>query len=105
MSSVRRNVEVPDRALNMRRNSVPVELWIKFGKISWRSIAELLIHPDFFEFEIECICFAQVMWITELANQIRSAHQVAFFIVVIVGTLSRWKTRAFNRVGDAGGIQ
>ena len=50
-------------------------------------MAKLLVHPDFFEFVIECIGFAQIMRIAELADEIGSAYQRAQFAVAIVSVV------------------
>src|SRR5271167_3209478 len=67
LPTVRRDVEVTDRALDMRRYTAPIELRIEIGEIGWRSIAELLVHPNFFKFVIKRIGLAQIMRIAELA--------------------------------------
>ena len=58
LPSARRDVEVADCALDMCRYAAPIELRIEIGEIGRRSIAELLVHSDFFEFVIERIGFA-----------------------------------------------
>src|SRR5262245_45302990 len=50
LSSARRNVEVADRALDMRRYASPIELGVKISEVGRRAVAELFIHSDFFKF-------------------------------------------------------
>src|SRR4029079_10959047 len=83
LSSPRCDVEIADRVLDKRRYAAPIELRILIGEIGRRIIAELFVHSDFFKFVIERIGFAQIMWIAELANQIRSAYQHAVFVVAV----------------------
>ena len=66
-------------------NALPIELRIEFGQIRRRVVAELPVHADFLKLVIQGIGFAQVMWITQLTDEIRGAHQRAFFIVLIIG--------------------
>ena len=60
----------------MRRYAGPIELRIEIGKIGRRSIAELLVHPDFFEFVTKRIGFAQIMRIAELADETGGGKRV-----------------------------
>src|SRR5262245_22995204 len=46
LSATRRDVKVPDRFLDVRRNVVPIKLRVLVSEIGWRSIAELFIHAD-----------------------------------------------------------
>src|ERR1700733_7894090 len=58
LPSARRHIQIADGALDMRRNAVPVKLRIQVGEIGGRGIAELAVHADLFEFEIQRIGLA-----------------------------------------------
>jgi hypothetical protein len=75
------------------------------GEIGRRSIAELLVHTDFFKFVIERIGFTEVVGVSELANEIGSAHQHAIFVIVSVGGGHYWKARELDGVGDADSVE
>src|SRR5262245_42927464 len=85
----------------MRRYAVPIKLWIQFGEIGRRSVAEFLIPADFLELVIKRIGFAQILRIAELADEIGGTYQRVLFAVAVVGTM----TRALDGVGDTEGVK
>ncbi|WP_192737903.1 hypothetical protein [Bradyrhizobium sp. OAE829] len=42
------------------------------NQIRRRGIAELSVHPDFFEFDVERVGFSGIHWIAELTDQMGS---------------------------------
>src|SRR5215475_16085524 len=95
-------MEITDRVSDERRYATPIELRVLIGEISWRIIAELLVHSDFFKFVIKRIGLAQIMGIAELTNEIGGAYRHAFFVTTIA-TAGR-KARELDSIGDTGGV-
>ena len=57
----RSDVQITNGRLDMCRNAVPIELWVKIGKIGSRGVAKLPIHSDLLELIVQRISFAQIM--------------------------------------------
>src|SRR5262249_61755157 len=93
LSSARRNIEVADRALDMRRYASPIELGVEISKVGRRAVAELFIHSDFFEFAEKSIGLAKIMWVAELADQICRANKFSLVAIDIPGAWRRRKAR------------
>src|SRR5690242_16807068 len=72
-ASARRDVEITDRALDMRRDGVPVKLRILVHEVRRRPIAELPVQTDFFKLIIKGIYFSQIVRVAKLADEIRGA--------------------------------
>src|SRR5262249_44830370 len=83
LPSARRDIKIANRALDMGRNTPPIELGVEIGQIRGRSVPELLVHSDFFKFAKKSIGFAQIMRVAKLADQIGRANEFAFLAVEI----------------------
>src|SRR5262245_23610082 len=69
-ASARRDVEIMDGRLDMRRDVVPVKLRILVDEIRRRFITELPVQANFFEFVIKRVYFSQIVRITKLTDEI-----------------------------------
>src|SRR5438128_768272 len=79
LSSARRDIEVAERLLDMRRYVAPIELRVMVGEIGRRSVAQLFVHPDFLELTKQRVGLPQVMRIAELSNEVGSADKHPLF--------------------------
>src|SRR4249919_799391 len=101
----RRNIEVTNRALDMRRYTAPIELGIKIGQIGRRGVPKLLVHPDFFELAKKSISLAQVMWVAQLTDQVGRTNEFALLAVDIPRAGWRGKACKFDGICNSGGIE
>src|SRR4249920_1118641 len=99
------DIEEADRILDMRRYAAPIELRILIGKIGWRSITELLVHPNLFKFVIKRIGFAKIMWVAQLTDKVGSADQHSLLAVDIASAGRCRKSSKLDSICNAGGVE
>src|SRR5262245_1888088 len=101
LSSARRHVEISDRRLDVRRNSLPVELRIQFRQVGGRFISQLPVEADLLKFIIERVGLSQILRIAELADEIGSPHERALLVSIVIRLYNRRReTREFDRASD-----
>src|SRR5215472_1263647 len=105
LPSARRDIEITDGGLHVRRNRLPVKLWIEFGQIRRRLVAELPVQSGFLEFIIKCVCFPQILRVAELPDEIGGAHQRALLGAVADLVDRDREARELDRAGDPGRIE
>ena len=86
--------------LDIAGDDLPVKGGIALPQICWRGVAQAHGHTRFGKLCKQRREFAQVMWVSQLANQIRRAHQPRIIgRVLVIGIARDGKARAFN-IGD-----
>src|SRR5207248_11751278 len=81
LSPARGHIEIADGGLNLRRDMGPVGLWIFVDNVRGRIVAERLVQADLFKLAEQSIRLSHVVWIPELADEVRRAQQQSLFLV------------------------
>ena len=68
-------VEILHAVFDMHRDAVPEKIRILVNQIRRRGIAELAVHSDLFEFDVECVGLAGIHGVAELTDQIGGLDQ------------------------------